>query len=117
MPTTGREPTADGEPQHRNEVLLVGRLAAAAEPRVLPSGDLLVAFRLVVARTGRSRPRSPTVDTVDCTGWRAPVRREAGRWSPGDVVEVTGALRRRFWRTATGPVSRYEVEVRTARRL
>ena len=31
-----------------NEVRLAGRLAAAAEERALPSGDVLVSFRLVV---------------------------------------------------------------------
>ncbi len=34
----------------RNEVLLVGRVAAVAEERELPSGDLLSTFRLVVDR-------------------------------------------------------------------
>jgi len=36
------------------------------------------------------------------------VRRSALRWVQGDVVEVTGALRRRFWRTPAGTAaSRY----------
>jgi single-strand DNA-binding protein len=38
-------------------------------------------------------------------------------WQAGDEVEVVGALRRRFFRTAGGPASRYEVEVRTASRV
>jgi single-strand DNA-binding protein len=36
---------------------------------------------------------------------------------PGTLVEIQGALRRRFWRTPTGSVSRYEVEVISLRRL
>jgi len=39
------------------------------------------------------------------------------KWRAGDIIEIDGALRRRFWRTPGGPVSRYEVEVRKARRL
>jgi single-strand DNA-binding protein len=34
----------------------------------------------------------------------------------GTEVEVRGSLRRRFWRSPTGPASRYEVEVRSLRR-
>ena len=33
------------------------------------------------------------------------------------VVEIEGTLRRRFWRSAGGPTSRYEVEVVALRRL
>jgi single-strand DNA-binding protein len=103
---------------HRNEVLLRGRLAARVEQRVLPSGDLLALFRLVVERPQRPRKaddRTPSVDTFDCVAWRARVRRSAGGWQPGDVVEVTGSLRRRFWRSPAGPASRCEVEVASAR--
>ena len=105
-------------PEHRNEVVLRGRLAAPAEERRLPSGDALVVFRLVVARSPAARRRTdggPSVDTLDCVAWRAPVRRAALGWQVGDVVEVEGALRRRFWRAAAGPASRCEVEVAAAR--
>jgi len=104
-----------------NEVRLVGRLAAAPEQRGLPSGDVLVVFRVVVdrvepadrrgARAGRS------VDTIDCAGWRGDVRRVVSAWRPGDTVEVRGALQRRFWRGPYGPTSRYEVAVSKARRV
>jgi single-strand DNA-binding protein len=30
---------------------------------------------------------------------------------PGQVVEVTGSLHRRFWRSPAGLASRYEVDV------
>ena len=36
---------------------------------------------------------------------------------PGDVVEVTGALRRRFFRGGGGVQSRYDVEVSALRRM
>jgi single-strand DNA-binding protein len=102
----------------RNEVCLAGRLAAPAEERALPSGDVLVAFRVVVARPPeRRRERAPTVDTIDCVAWTGPLRRSALAWAPGDLVEVTGALRRRFWRAGAGAASRTEVEVARAKRL
>lgn len=107
---------------HQNEIRLVGRLAAAPVRRELPSGDVLVQFRLVVERatarparkTGR---RAPTVDTLECAAWRKDVQRVL-RWCvPGDVVEVHGALRRRFWRSPGGAASRSEVEAVRLRRL
>ena len=105
-------------PDHRNEILLVGRLAAAAQERELPSGDCIVTFRLIVDRPPQSRARSrATVDALDCSAFRADVRRRALGWAPGDVVQVEGALRRRFWRSPAGPASRGEVEVERARRL
>ena len=99
---------------HENSVHLIGRLAAAAELRQLPSGDEAVVWRLVVDRLDTSRGR---VDTLRCVAWSAAARRAALRWTPGDTVEVDGALRRRFWRTPGGPTSRCEVEVHKARRV
>ncbi|NED98325.1 single-stranded DNA-binding protein [Phytoactinopolyspora alkaliphila] len=105
--------------EHRNEIRLVGRVAAEPSVSVLPSGDEVVTARLVVERppfpAGRGR-RAP-VDTLVCSAWGQPMRRQLRMWLPDDVVEVTGALRRRFWRTGDGPRSRYEIEVDTAVRL
>jgi single-strand DNA-binding protein len=110
------------DPVHVNEVHLVGRVAAAPQRRELPSGDVLVQFRLVVGRAPRRRPAggraAPTVDTLDCAVWRADVARSVTRLGPGDVVEVHGSLRRRFWRSAAGgAASRSEVEVTRVRRV
>ena len=112
----------DGVPASRNEVLLVGRLTVAAEERELPSGDVLVAFRVVVDRPPPRRPvpegvRVPTVDSVACVAWSAGQRRTALALEPGDVVEVRGAVRQRFWRAGTGLGSRTEVEVAGLRRV
>jgi single-strand DNA-binding protein len=107
-------------PVECNEVCLRGRLAAPAEERELPSGDALVSFRVVVRRPAaarRLRERAPTIDTIDCVAWEKPARRAALGWVAGDVVEVTGALRRRFWRAGAGAVSRTEVEVVKAKRV
>ncbi|WP_166355542.1 single-stranded DNA-binding protein [Phytoactinopolyspora limicola] len=100
---------------HHNEVRLVGRVAADPKATVLPSGDELVSVRLVIerppaARTGRRR----MVDTVTCVAWTAFARQRLLMVEPDDIVEITGALRRRFWRSPQGPRNRYEVEVGTA---
>jgi single-strand DNA-binding protein len=105
---------------HRNEVVLVGRLTSAAEERELPSGDALVSWRIVVDRPPSQRTdgrRAPTVDALDCITWRKAVSRSVLGWHVGDTIEVSGALRRRFWRGERGPVSRTEVEVVRARRI
>jgi single-strand DNA-binding protein len=104
--------------EHSNEVHLVGRLAAAPVSRELPSGDLVVTFRLVVARepTPRATTRSATVDTIDCAAWTKAAQRSVRAWEPGDIVDVRGALRRRFWQSPQGASSRSEVEVSKARR-
>ena len=105
--------------EHVNEVHLVGRLAVEPVHRELPSGDLLVSFRLVVGRPPGRRggsERAPSVDTLDCAAWRRDVQRSLARLQPGDVVEVHGSLRRRFWRAGAAAVSRSEVEVLKIRR-
>ncbi|MCU1594124.1 MAG: hypothetical protein JWO12_1516 [Frankiales bacterium] len=106
----------------RNEVVLVGRLSGDPVDKELPSGDVLRTWRLVVDRAPSKRPvpegqRVSTIDTVDCFAWTAGLLRAAGSWTPGDVLEVHGSLRRRFWHTGGGVQSRTEVEVTKAKRL
>jgi single-strand DNA-binding protein len=96
--------------QSVNEVRLRGRWVGA-EQRTLPSGDQVVVARLVVPREGGG------VDTLDCAVWTPALRRRVLRLADDAVVEVTGSLRRRFWRTPGGPASRYEVEVSGLRRV
>jgi single-strand DNA-binding protein len=126
MPTT---PTGEAAIEGRsqvvrqvvNEVVLVGRVSAEPTTRVLPSGDELVSWRLIVDRDNHGvQPtgiRLPTVDTIDCVAHKAGVRRAASRWSGGEILEVRGALRRRFWRGAQGAASRCEVEVLVAKKV
>jgi len=95
-----------------NQVFLRGRLAAAPVVRELPSGDELCSFRLTIPRPPRSRVR---VDSIDCSTTKLRVRRSLERGEPGDQFEITGSLHRRFWRSPTGPASRYEVDVISAR--
>jgi single-strand DNA-binding protein len=97
-----------------NEVRLVGRLTAEPETKEMPSGDTLVAFRVVVPRVPDPKRRT-TVDALECVAWTPRTKRSVASWRLGDTVEVTGQLRRRFFRGAAGPVSRVEVEVTKAR--
>jgi single-strand DNA-binding protein len=93
-----------------NEVRLAGRLSADPEQRVLPSGDAVWTFRLVVGRPEGASSRQ-RVDTLDCAVWGGRVRASVSGWCAGDVVEVSGAIRRRFYSTGTGRASRVEIEV------
>lgn len=122
-----------------NSVRLVGRVSAEPEHRELPSGDELVQLRVIVVRPARptraarasgggrgsaaaagagetGAPRAQ-VDTIDVTCWTAGTRRSAARLQPGQVVEVHGALRRRFFRAGAVTQSRYEVEASLLRRV
>ena len=100
----------------RNDVLLRGRLSAPAELRILPSGDPLVTFRLIVRRP-EPRARGRSVDVLTCLTYDRALQRRVALWQPGDVVEVEGALQRRFWRTPTGKESVCEVNCRKGRKV
>ena len=98
-----------------NEVTLVGRMSQPAEERVLPSGSELWKFRVIVWRPATASSRV-TVDALDCVVWAKRPARSVASWRAGDVVEVKGSLRRRFFApSGGGRVSRCEVEVSTAR--
>jgi single-strand DNA-binding protein len=88
-----------------NDLLLRGRISAAALEKELPSGDKLVEFRLIV-----SRERRDGVDTLDIGAWSAKSRRMALSLKPDEWIEVSGAVHRRFWRGAGGLASRWQVE-------
>ncbi|WP_298749317.1 single-stranded DNA-binding protein [uncultured Serinicoccus sp.] len=102
-----------------NEVHLRGRVSGAPTQRELPSGDVLVQLRVVVPRPqrrGRAASGSAQrVDTIDVSCWTARARAAALRLEDGGGVEVTGALRRRFFRTGAGAASRYDVEATSLR--
>lgn len=98
-----------------NEVRLVGRVSQEPEERILPSGDVVWTFRVVVPRDrtgGRSRQ---SVDALECAAWAARARRSVSAWAVDDVVEVVGSLRRRFFRSAGAVASRVEVEMTSGR--
>lgn len=98
-----------------NEVRLVGRLSQDPEERVLPSGDALWTFRLVVPRPPAATRTRRSVDTIECAAWSPRVRRSVSSWAADDVVEVRGSLHRRFFRSGGTVTSRVEVEVTSGR--
>jgi single-strand DNA-binding protein len=105
----------ESSPDELNQVVLVGRMSAPAEEQVLSSGSELWKFRVIVGRPPSSASRA-TVDTLDCVVWDRRPARSVARWRSGDVVEVKGSLRRRFFAPAGGGrASRCEVEVASAR--
>lgn len=101
-----------------NQVRLRGRVSGTPETRALPSGDELVSLRIVVPRSAAARKRSKvSIDTIELTAWSAVLRRKASRLVEGDVVEVTGELRRRFVRGNAGVTSFVGVDLLTCDRV
>ena len=107
--TTDPGPTRP-EQVSRNELVLVGRLSAAPEQRDLPSGDQVVTLRLVVDRPPARGSTRRQVDVIDVACWSRRTQRSALALCADEEVRVEGALRRRFFATAAGRASRYEVE-------
>ncbi len=102
-----------------NEVRLVGRLTGEPAVVELPSGDALVTFRVSIPRGTTSTGPQPSsgrrVDSVPCTAWSPRLRRSILTWRAGDLVEVSGAVRCRFYQAGGATRSRVEVEATAAR--
>ena len=88
-----------------NDLLLRGRVSAAATTKELPSGDKVVEFRLIVTRENREG-----VDTLDIAAWSAKSRKTALSLAPDEWVAISGAVHRRFWQSPGGLASRWQVE-------
>ena len=109
---------ADDQEVVANEVRLLGRLSGAPVTVELPSGDALVTFRISVPRestSGRGPVSGQRVDSVPCTAWAPRLRRSIATWRVGDMVEVAGAVRCRFYQAGGATRSRVEVEASAAR--
>src|SRR4051812_10221183 len=89
--------------EHQNEVYLVGKLSGEPVERALPSGDVLLSWRLVVNRSAAAVGNKKSGhDTLPCFTLKASVRRSLLSYASGDLIEVEGVLRRSFWRTSAG---------------
>jgi single-strand DNA-binding protein len=110
--------TAWSGAEQDNVVELRGKVTSAPAERELPSGSTITTFRLSVgrARTPMTTGSKQSADWVDCAAWSPRARRSVGGWQVGDQVEVSGALRRRYFRAGDGSGTRLEVEVIGARR-
>lgn len=115
MTRNNHEATGPDEPGNR--VRLRGKVSTPPEERSLPSGTTIVTLRLSVPRevSPMTEGSRQSADWVDCSAWGRKVRRTASGWRAGDVVELEGALRRRFYRGAAGTATRLEVEVLSGR--
>ena len=102
-----------------NDVVLSGRVSGEPQVRELPSGTTLVSFRLVLARerTPMTAASKQVSDWVVCAAWGARVRKQAAGWHDGDLVEVRGALRSRYYRAGERSGTSVEVEMLAGRRL
>lgn len=94
-----------------NDVILRGWVTSSATERKLPSGDLVAQFRIAI-----TRPEGG-VDTIDLEAWSAKNRRSALSLKDGEWVEVTGSIRRRFWRSGNTLASRWCVNTTEIRRI
>jgi single-strand DNA-binding protein len=95
-----------------NDVMLRGRVSDIATEKILPSGDKVVEFRLIVTRFEFSG-----VDTLDIAAWSAKSRRSALSLKPDEWIEISGAIHRRFWKAPTGLASRWQVEAAEISRI
>ncbi|MDP1711428.1 MAG: single-stranded DNA-binding protein [Candidatus Nanopelagicaceae bacterium] len=95
-----------------NNVLLRGRVSGEPSERELPSGDHVVEFRIVVKRDTREG-----VDTLDIAAWSAKTRRKGLTLKADEWVEISGAVRRRFWKAPTGLASRWQIEASEISRI
>ncbi len=102
--------------QPRNEVFLVGRVTSLAVEKLLPSGDRVVEFRVVIGRE-KSRGSKKEVDSLDIAAWSSRTRKAALSLKIDTWVEIKGSVRRRFWRAPTGLASRWQVEASEVVRL
>lgn len=94
-----------------NDVALRGWVTTIASERELPSGDLVVQFRIAI-----TRPEGG-VDTIDLESWSAKTRRTASSLKDGEWVEISGSIRRRFWRSGGALASRWQVVTTEIKRL
>lgn len=114
--SSGSDPhRAVGAVAHVNEILLVGRLSGAPEWKSLPGGGQVAVWRLIVEHRDARSPQD-AIDTIRCVTYDSSVQDGVRDWRHGDVVEVRGALRHRFWRGPDGPRGLYEVEAAVALR-
>jgi single-stranded DNA-binding protein len=99
--------------EHVNEIVLVGRLSGEPEWRALREDRQVAVWRLIVEHRDARSPQD-AIDTIRCVAYDPALQSGIRTWSQGDVIEVRGALRHRFWRSPAGPRGVYEVEAASA---
>ncbi len=125
-PSDDDDPMTDGdETPAMNVVRLRGRLTRHPEVTTLPSGDEVLAINVTVERPHDGLDTLPVqVGPVPPQG-RRPAPGQAGRrllstarrLGPGDIIEIDGWLRRRWWESPSGRRSRVEVAATAVRQI
>ena len=110
----GETDELDHEP--KNEVHLQGRVSSTPVEKQLPSGDLVVEFRIVVERK-KTRLNRREVDSINIAVWLARPRKRALALDIDDWVSIEGAIRRRFWHSSGGLASRWQIEASQLQKL
>ena len=95
-----------------NDVLLRGRVSTLASEKELPSGDKVCEFRIVIARSNEEG-----FDAIDISAWSSKLRRTALTLKSDQWIEVSGSIKRRFWRGSTGLASRWQIDASEITRL
>jgi single-strand DNA-binding protein len=99
--------------EHFNEIVLLGRLSGEPEWRSLSGDDEVAVWRLIVEHRNARSPQDG-IDTIRCVTYDPSIQAGVRTWSHGDLIEVRGALRHRFWKAPAGPRGLYEVEAASA---
>lgn len=99
-----------------SNVELMGRLGRVVEQKILPSGDHITTFSVIIDRKVNEQVGRTTCDTIPCKTSRVALAAKVVRMEPGTEVIAQGVLRRRFWRGSTGLGSALEVDIRTLKR-
>ena len=99
----------------QNDVFLTGRVTSEGELVEMPSGEALIRFRIVVPR--HKPTTKTTVDTIDCVSFKPAIHRNVAKLEIGDIVTLTGTVRRRFWKAGPSVASRVEIEVQTVKKV
>ena len=103
-----------------NEVHLQGCVSSLPTAKILPSGDEVVEFRIVIdrmQRRGGQKSLRREVDSLEIAAWNPRERRAALKLQPGDWVRIEGSVHRRFWSSPKGIASRWQIEVSVLGRL
>jgi single-stranded DNA-binding protein len=99
--------------EHVNEIVLVGRLSGEPEWRPLSDDRQVTVWRVIVEHRDARSPQD-AIDTIRCVTYDPAIQAGVRTWSHGDLIEVRGSLRHRFFRAPTGPRGLYEVEAASA---
>lgn len=85
-----------------NQIVLVGRIARAPEPRVTETGKLVATLTLAVPRNYKNANGEYDTDFLDCTLWSSVAESTTEYCNTGDMIGVKGRLQTRIVDTPEG---------------